>query len=207
MHEVAETSADSSAIRQLKRLRGCQHPCHSHMPYAPLFMAPVLNPTHIGTLHISHLRRGDGTIRNQLMKSGNSRISFGLGLRDLEEGIAEVHCRFCHKLYTLCENKAMFSGAIIDHDYDVLQRECPSFIQHFEQATNGYDWDAERRRISKAQSVAQSICNNVQTKRKPTDAEIEHIMRKRVRVSLTGQQPAHEHVANAQERSDEKENE
>ena len=130
-------------LAALKIRHGCQHPCHSMMPYSSLVPDGDIDPLVAGFLDVSHLKRG------KLQKG------YASSLADLEEGRAEVHCKFCHRMFTSCERAKLTDAPFAQHQFGSLLKLVPSFVQHFDQVTASFDWAAERARISAKVSLSQ----------------------------------------------------
>lgn len=128
-------------LAKQKLRSGCQHPLHDRMPYAMLIDQE--NETRFAFFEVSHIHRGSATAR--LPRSTRAHR-----LNDLAAGIAVVHCRFCHRLYTLCE-RAMLSPSAphTQYELEMLRSQFPAFVADFESNTSDFDWDAERDRLSK----------------------------------------------------------
>lgn len=128
----------------LKQKMRCTFPVHSQMIYSPLV---EMDATSRGFLDVSHLVRGDD---HQGLSNHTRAVRY---LADLTASRAEVHCKFCHRLYTLCERAKMYNTACTQQQFAVLLRQSPAFVQYFEIATEGFDWEAEKDRIRAKQSA------------------------------------------------------
>ncbi len=97
-----------------------------------------------GFLEVSHVHRRSvkGT------ESDRDRLA------NLVDSTAVVHCRFCHKLYTICEFAKLYDTPMCQDQFAKLLVQAPAFVQHFEQSTQGYDWAAERAKLSASKSAA-----------------------------------------------------
>lgn len=136
-------------LGQEKNARGCEHPCHSAMAYADIVpRAEHADSTRsTGFFHVSHIRR-----EHTHPVIGNSRAMRHIA--DLKAGTAVVHCCFCHRLYTLCENAARSQRPYSDREFAVLLKQSPAFVQHFNEATAGYDWSIQVERARQRSSVS-----------------------------------------------------
>jgi len=135
-------------LGQRKLDTGCQHPLHSQMPYAQL--VPVSgDPLVVGFLEVSHITRGCESKLNQDPSARASAYS-----ADLISGRAVVHCKFCHRLYSLCEAARLYTTPLTQHQYGLLLRRYPSFVQYFDIAVSDFDWDACKARLVQRQSLA-----------------------------------------------------
>lgn len=119
---------------------GCQHPLHASMPYASMVPSAEQERSVVGFLHVSHLT---------LTTTNQERLEIGdphsLKLADLKTGAAAVHCDFCHKLYTLCEQSKQMDAPYTKHEFAKLVRRYPAFVQHFDETTAGHDWMVRRK--------------------------------------------------------------
>ncbi len=122
-------------LRKRKEKTGCQHPLHKGMPYSSLVPSSCDDPLVYGFLDVSHVRLG----RTASKTHGEAQL-----LADLDSGAAVIHCKFCHFLYTVCENAMKFSSAKSQYYFSVLLRKLPAFVQHFDESTAGFDWDLYR---------------------------------------------------------------
>jgi hypothetical protein len=125
-------------LAELKTSRGCQAPFHSTLLKEGCidFSSEVAH----GFLEVSHLRR-------QAVPS--KQLTPIQKLDDILESRAEVHCKFCHKLYTLCELQKLFPLApYVISRFRQLQVGFPQVIEYFEAKTRGYDWEELRKRSS-----------------------------------------------------------
>ncbi len=147
---VCERKGAMQMLSRRKEEVGCQHPLHGSMIYSSLVPSATDDPLMYGFLDVSHVIRGKTS-----RQPGDRQL-----LADLDSGTAVVQCKFCHWLYTVCENAKLFFSATSQHHFAVLLRSVPSFVQHFEQTTAGFDWDSyrEEQRIvkRKAKSVEHS---------------------------------------------------
>lgn len=88
---------DRHSVATWKQNVGCQHPLHGEMPYAAL-LDQTDSRLH-SFLTVSHI------VRNHRTKSQpTGEPLYTQHLLDLLSGEAVVHCRFCHAVYTHCEN-------------------------------------------------------------------------------------------------------
>lgn len=126
-----------ASLRRIKEEKGCEYPHHDSMPYASLVPKPDMDPTIYGFFEVSHVRRG----RARKLLSNEELVA------DINRGDAVVHCKFCHALYTLCESAQMYTTPSTQHQFGKLRAAHPEFVAHFEQATSGFDWGAEKERI------------------------------------------------------------
>lgn len=141
-HQPAQ-ERNENAKRDLaawKERTGCQHPCHSNMAHAELVPAASDDPLMCGFLEVSHVTRG-------VQWSSASKLN------DLKLGQAVVHCKFCHRLYTLCEDAQMYDTPFTQDQYFLLLKYHPAFVQHFLEVTAGFDWKAELLRIKQQRSM------------------------------------------------------
>ena len=107
------------------------------MPYAAMFPSPDSDPTAIGFLDVSHVVLG----QTPLTGAKYTKL-----LRDLESGDAVVHCKFCHKLYTLCERRHFSDAPLTQYEFALCLKMFPAFVHHFDIATGGFDWVIEKER-------------------------------------------------------------
>ena len=128
------------ALLLWKEMMHCEHPCHDSMPYAPLVSQAEEDPLIKGFLEVSHILRG------RLHGKGTKNKDH---LKDLLEGRAVIHCKFCHTLWSLCEAAKLHNTPRTIHEMGVMQDRHPAFVQHFEEQTKGFDWNAEKTRILK----------------------------------------------------------
>jgi len=129
-------------LRKVKLERGCEHPLHAGMPYASLMANSHPNNETAGFLHVSHSTRGDRLYK--MDKDARSTILYS----DLSNDKASVCCKFCHALYTLCEGARLYTTPLTQNQFGILLKLSPAFVQHFDVATSGFDWDKERQRMS-----------------------------------------------------------
>ena len=127
-------------LARYKERTGCEHPCHHNMSYATLVPGADVDPLMYGFLEVSHFNRGNEDIR-------------GTGLEDVQRGLAEIHCKFCHRLFTLCEDAQMYDTEFTQHQYAQLLKYNPAFVQYFIEKTIGFDWKAEVKRINSLRSA------------------------------------------------------
>lgn len=141
---VTECRLEETRIQLARRKEqlGCQHPLHSLMPYAVMIPTATEDPLMYGFLDVSHKVRGKTT----------SKVDYVGLLRDLDDGCAVVHCKFCHRLYTICEYARYMDTPAVQHYYATLLRFFPAFVTHFDETTAGFDWDAERAKLIKSHS-------------------------------------------------------
>jgi hypothetical protein len=149
-------------LGKFKLERGCQHPLHHSMWYAPLLLQ---NPNHASFLEGSHVfRKADIPARGRAPH---------LRLLELQSGASVVHCRFCHRLWTICERVKLEDGRgrVIQASFALLLQRFPSFVQHFEVVTQGFDWDAERIRVRTKMSEASKLRESRKRTRRYADQE------------------------------------
>lgn len=141
---TVKVADDRRLLQQTKQVNRCEHPLHASMPYASLVDAD--HPVYVGFLDISHVRRG---LTTTCMRGMTPRAATAIELLlDHRNEKASVHCKFCHKLYTLCEDAMLSDAPLTQQQYALLLKKHPAFVQHFHEQTNGFDWAAERQRIS-----------------------------------------------------------
>jgi hypothetical protein len=133
-------------IARIKEARGCQHPLHATMPYSALVRGALETPSGVGFLDVSHVTRGRST----------RRLSHHERIDDLATGAAVVHCKFCHRLYTLCEAANLTSTDFTRQQFELLSSTYPKFVDHFNQATAGFDWAKERDRVNQEKSAGRA---------------------------------------------------
>jgi hypothetical protein len=122
-------------VRLARQGKGCEHPYHNQMPYAPLVPVAPVPVRMLGFFHVSHVRLG---VKRSTQPTSPEQIE------DLESGAAVVHCKFCHLFWGLCERNSLFTSPYLSHELGRLLRLSPAFIVHFHERTTGFDW-AERR--------------------------------------------------------------
>lgn len=122
----------------------CQHPCHASMAHASV-VVDLQSPSALAFLEVSHVNLG-----STVQRTSSGTMKAGLMLQHLQSvpPTAVVHCSFCHALYTLCERATLRTAPLVVHQLGQLRLQYPAFVQHFEQMTAGFDWDAERVRQS-----------------------------------------------------------
>lgn len=129
-----------------KQISGCQHPLHATMPYASLVEGDDESRSY--AFHeVAHVFRN---VKRKL------RLDPTENNEDLNAGVAVIHCRFCARIWTLCETSKLSPDTPYSKDqFPKLLKFSPAFVQHFEQETDGFDWEAERARLT------QKICDTV----------------------------------------------
>ena len=160
-----DDSSDSAQLITLKRRSGCWHPMHDQMPYASLLNLEA-DPTAVGFLDVSHVHRASGEKRK---RTDEQRMD------DLVGCVAEIHCRFCHALWTMLERWKTYDTAFGRDQSAKLQAAHPGFVSHFEDATAGYDWAAERTRYMNACSVAKKRQRTEAREAKQARAGVVHV--------------------------------
>lgn len=138
---IAEKKQNSRlrvALLLWKEMMHCEHPCHDSMPYASLVPQAEEDPLIKGFLEVSHVLRG--RLHETSVKDKDH-------LKDLLDGKAVIHCKFCHALWSLCEDSKLHSTPRTTHEMQVLQARHPEVVKHFEEKTAGFDWVAEKARI------------------------------------------------------------
>ncbi len=141
---VMEMKLQLRTLGLMKESAGCQHPCHSQMPYVSLVPNAADDPLMYGFLDVSHINRGG----NHRKKGGSQHVAH------LISSLAVVHCKFCHELYTDCEKAKLHDTPLVQHKFEIILKTVPSFVHHFEVATAGFDRTTERARISAKQSAS-----------------------------------------------------
>jgi hypothetical protein len=140
------STGQSRPIARLKAKDGCLHPLHSGMEYSGLVRE---GPEWCLFVEIAHHALGS---RRRLLNYGPSKDA--VLIQDVEDGLATTYCRFCHKLWTLCEIARLSDAPATTHQYNLLLKRYPAFVQDFEEVTEGFDWEQEKQRIQAAISAA-----------------------------------------------------
>jgi len=155
----------SRQLGQMKIESGCSHPLHASMPYASLVPTPGDDRRVVAFLQVSHVRRGRERIRDPATLEA-------VYIRDLQSGEAVIHCDFCHRLVTLCEMARLHDTEYAQQQFALLLRRFPSFVQHFDESTAGFDWaaEAERLRVRRSNAHRGRRCKRKRKRHTPIDA-------------------------------------
>jgi len=137
------------------------------MRYAPLVPAPDADPLVVGFLDVSRTFR-------RLARESNSRAP-AKHIRDLEEGRSIVMCHFCRMMTTLCEKAKIFDSPFTMQQFQLLKEQSPAFVSHFEEATAGCDWEAQRTRIQTtiSSSMRERTAHVVRRKKRKRHTELD----------------------------------
>ena len=144
-------------LAQMKLEVGCQHPIHKDMPYGRLLPSTSADARMHGFFDISHTKLGE--------HDPNKRLKSSLQVQHLENGVAAVHCRFCHRLYTMCEYAKLYYTPACQKQFARLKELHPAFVQDFEQKTADFDWKREAERLGAVKTIAQKVRGRNKKKR------------------------------------------
>jgi len=141
IRSLFDVTHDYRVVALIKTFLGCQHPEHDSMKYASLVPKSSDDPRMFNFLEISHIRRGNSAYSGLNINSTIFRHILG--------GLAVVHCKFCHALYTVCERHHLTpESPYLADQYNVLKRISPQFVQQFEESTAGFPWATEAQRMT-----------------------------------------------------------
>lgn len=143
-HSIITKDSARTQLRAYKVLTRCEYPYHDEMPYSVLMKYPEI----IGFLDVSHVRRS-------LTESTRQRSSAQTRMEDLKNGRAVIHCRMCHRMFTVCEQAMIHESPLSVHQYQRIAQQYPDFIRYFHEVTDGFDWVAYRTMIRTKQLTIQ----------------------------------------------------
>lgn len=129
----SSSDEDHKALVEIKK-GGCTHPLHSSMAYASLVPSSMQDPSVTGFLDVSHV----------IPKVVKGQNTFSSLLHDVQAGHAAIHCKFCHKLWTLCESAKMYDASTCQDQFHRLLVQHPAFVHHFDVSTAAIDWSQEK---------------------------------------------------------------
>lgn len=160
---AAET--DPGIVGSWKEITECEHLLHESMPYAKMITSTNEDPSVRGFFDVSHVVLG---------QAGNKRLGPDERekryIADLLSGAAVVHCKFCHALWTLCEDSMLYDTPLTNHQKTLLATRHPEFVADFEDKTRGFDWKAEKMRLDEV--MAEGKLKAKEKKRKGTDPSV-----------------------------------
>lgn len=151
-------------LGRLKETAGCQHPCHSGMPYASLVPPATDDPRMYAFLEVAHHRVGTHGGRSKTHSIRVRRY-----MEDLGAGIASIYCAFCHAIYTVCEKAKMCRSPMIQFQFKQIEQMFPAMVEFFHHQTHGVNWVAEREKI--CNKISLGMIQARSRKRKREDAQ------------------------------------
>lgn len=134
---------DTIELRHRRDRTRCEHPLHDSMSYASLVPTSAVDPLVFSFMTVTQIscRRID--------TNSSSRLT------ELELGQARIFCRFCHAIHRMCGRwKTSNIKGVTSHDYELLLRTTPAFIQCFDDMTSDVDWTAQAQATKKKMSDA-----------------------------------------------------
>jgi hypothetical protein len=186
-------------LAMAKSYAGCLHPLHSTMPWGNV--ASSDSQELFTFLQRSEYTRGNGNQgekKAENNKKSRKHLSHMLG--DHNEAflapehkagvaIATIHCAFCHKAWTVCENVRLFPTPFNKAAFEALAAACPDFVIDFAEHpqvkafTKAGGWEKE---VASIRAAALKSSEGAVAKRKMrTEQKKAGVPRKRRRRALT----------------------